>query len=626
MDFYKRDFFTHRLYSSIDPLRLQEHIKVFYNQEKKDAYKYLQALDEPYLIALSENKEFVHRLQTYYAYTSKLDKFPLIMFESRLMLELLVELYSSFTVGFSIDAVSKGFFEKILSNPYFVSEFRSKVPLGHILTYDPVIIEVILDDPEYRAGVAQKILEHDQYMLKFTSLPIEVQEHFVDLAFIDEIKDDFISKRLNADDIPYSMLSEVLEGPDAERVFKTQIPHGFLGRMRKEGLRIILDDPGLVGLIKEYAIIIKDISLLPLTVQRRLLTAPEIRSMLMETPISIAQFQRLDPTIINYLLEHGLFNKETVKPVKEVETVYPENLTHNTLELLRKMDKDQVDHVTPEDLKSYGLFDTPDIKDLFMKHQHKNRLHKKDIISEGTEKSEEPSQDQDAQDLRVALLNKGETKHQLWNGDQRPFPVTNHVFLWILKDDLIPVSFYDVHAEDILGPDSFVEYLEETGEETHPEYMPEHISLLENYIEKSSHPSLPDHLTIGWVRYSLVKDINDDQDSEAVWIDEIQSDIHKLFRKEDFKQILSTSKLYYLLTKRFVRYIRSKGFEKIYIPGPSLASSLYKREKPPIAVYKDIPRKLKFKKTKAEGIDERVDGKDVWVLAKKKYPGYTFDI
>lgn len=46
-----------------------------------------------------------------------------------------------------------------------------------------------------------------------------------------------------------------------------------------------------------------------------------------------------------------------------------------------------------------------------------------------------------------------------------------------------------------------------------------------------------------------------------------------------------------------------------------MKKEMYNAE-PPISIYTDLPKKMRFKEDIATGIDSRVDGKRIWSLSK----------
>lgn len=203
--------------------------------------------------------------------------------------------------------------------------------------------------------------------------------------------------------------------------------------------------------------------------------------------------------------------------------------------------------------------------------------------------------------FRQSILNKGHVKHHTWSGPQRAFTeARNHVMMWIINVDDIPPKLINAFPS------------------------------LEVNTHVSEHPFIKGNLTLGWVRYTLGKDITKNKDNEDIWVDEIQTDLSRTFGKENFEQVFPIDKINYLLMKKFIKFIRSKGFEKIYLPNVGMASTLYNRGPVFKSPYTTLPRKLRFKLEEIQDFHEKVNNEKVWVLAKKKYTnldtGYNFKL
>jgi len=202
-------------------------------------------------------------------------------------------------------------------------------------------------------------------------------------------------------------------------------------------------------------------------------------------------------------------------------------------------------------------------------------------------------------EFRQKILNGSSIKHTIWTGDQKIFKKVNHVMLLVIPAEDIPKFLLNIFEGS-----------------------------LKNALSDSTHPLLKGNLTIGWVRYTLGKDITENPDNEDVWIDEIQTDFSDIFGKNNTAQIFPVDKLSYLLLKKFIKFIRSRGLEKIYIPSLGMATGLYHRGETLKSPYTTIPPKLRFKKEILENFHKKVDDQKVWVLAKKRHTnldtGYTF--
>ncbi len=139
----------------------------------------------------------------------------------------------------------------------------------------------------------------------------------------------------------------------------------------------------------------------------------------------------------------------------------------------------------------------------------------------------------------------------------------------------------------------------------------DHTLFLE-YKDNMEHPrSLKKNaVTLAWIRYTLF--------GKDVWIDEVQTDMDKIKNDKDTAVKLNWMKvLPEHMLKEFIRVMRSKGYEKFYMPTYELKNSLYTAT-PPLSIYKDLPKKMRFKREKARNISSRVNGKIIWSLSKSK--------
>jgi len=214
------------------------------------------------------------------------------------------------------------------------------------------------------------------------------------------------------------------------------------------------------------------------------------------------------------------------------------------------------------------------------------------------------------------ILNSSTIKHQLWSGDQRLFKSTqNHAMVWALHESKIPNFVKAITVEDTHTRQELVQFQEEHGEISDERL---NTSSVELYLTNTSHPNVPGYMTLGWIRYTLLKDVTNDPEDSRVWIDEIQTDLSSILGKEVLAKVFPMSKLSKLMTKKFIRFIRGQGFEKIHLPNFSMADSLYDRGNPPKSTYTTLPSSLNFKKEVIKDTHNRIDNKEVWVLAKRK--------
>jgi hypothetical protein len=315
------------------------------------------------------------------------------------------------------------------------------------------------------------------------------------------------------------------------------------------------------------------------------------------------------PSSLAVLIEKGLFDSPFHDGFEKKNESYPDHLKPSIYNLKRFIDKSGRDFVSIETLKSEGFFGIPEIKELYTKHQKGNKLFLKDIkIPEKTAI--------EIADLKGLVMSKGKTKHLVWNHHQQKlFSPTNHILLWSVPEELVPESIIIETIQDPKLRDSMKEAPDQDIIED------------KKRMGVESHPALTGHFTIGWVRYTLLKDVTKDSKDKRIWVDEIQTDFSTLFGRDRAKEMYPINDLMVSLGKKFIKFIRSMGYEEIYWPNETMAMYSYDRTgqiyKP---AYSTIPKKLRFKKDIITGVHQEVDDREVWVLAKKKCPGYTFDI
>ncbi len=134
---------------------------------------------------------------------------------------------------------------------------------------------------------------------------------------------------------------------------------------------------------------------------------------------------------------------------------------------------------------------------------------------------------------------------------------------------------------------------------------------LKAYARETNHPKplTKEDICLAWVRFTLFK--------KDVWVDEVQTDMDKLFRDEssigakiNWMKFLPEHAL-----KEFIRVMRSAGYEKFYMPTHDIKTELYEAS-PPMSIYKDLPKKMRFKQETAANIDKKINGKLIWSLSK----------
>ncbi len=148
---------------------------------------------------------------------------------------------------------------------------------------------------------------------------------------------------------------------------------------------------------------------------------------------------------------------------------------------------------------------------------------------------------------------------------------------------------------------------------------------VEAYIKNSNHPTSRTKLTLGWVRFTLLKPgyiegtswfskdeyekrfgeeslkiVQDGDDKHSVVIkekscilDEIQTDMNgSSFLGEDLMEGWES-----FVIQKFISFIRgSLGIRKIYMPTYGAKQDLYNAN-PPMYLYKEIPNKFGFSKS-----------------------------
>ena len=132
-------------------------------------------------------------------------------------------------------------------------------------------------------------------------------------------------------------------------------------------------------------------------------------------------------------------------------------------------------------------------------------------------------------------------------------------------------------------------------------------------FQVKNHPTSKKDYTLGWVRYTILS-------PKEVWIDEIQSDWQKKLKNKEFLRKIKN--INDVILQKFIQVAHKLlGVEKIYIPSIEIKRETYKTS-PLISVYKEVPRKARFKKSslKKEGIKIPRIKKNysVWVLSAKE--------
>jgi len=331
-----------------------------------------------------------------------------------------------------------------------------------------------------------------------------------------------------------------------------------------------------------------------------------------------ASLLKLHPIFRN-AFDDGLFDEPFHKSPVVKDEVYPDDMPSELYGLIKELEKADNNFLSLQDLKSKDFMQYPVIKQLYSKFQKNKGLTLENAVNYEYKKTELPeSHDRDIDDFRAAVKTKSVMKHTTWNSSlQRIFHgATNHIAILTLPEHLIPLY---IQAQTV----------DEEGEKERALYNLDPSFIEENKrLKIDDHPYIDKHLTLGWVRYTLMRDVTENAQDKRVWIDEIQTDFSMLFGKEFSKEIYPSDHLPTILLKRFIKFIRSRGFKEIIIPDLTTAQHHYNRtgviHK---SVYTTLPKKLRFKKEEVSDTgQEDLEGRKLWVLAKKKlFPGYTFD-
>jgi hypothetical protein len=122
--------------------------------------------------------------------------------------------------------------------------------------------------------------------------------------------------------------------------------------------------------------------------------------------------------------------------------------------------------------------------------------------------------------------------------------------------------------------------------------------------------------TIGWVRFT--------QFGKDIWIDEVQTDLLGFYGTgTDRKSVLKNeiaSKIKDLTDEillDFLRRMRRRGVEKFFMPTHDMKKTGYEAN-PPQSIYKELPRKMRFKIGTVEDVDPLVNGQEAWILESLK--------
>ncbi len=245
------------------------------------------------------------------------------------------------------------------------------------------------------------------------------------------------------------------------------------------------------------------------------------------------------------------FNKPIVKDL-------PPGATADQLALLRMFELRGTDQIPSQELRKLPMAKLPYVKDLL----DRNKVLTPDIVKQNTPVQVVP-----------ALRNLQKTQ-QLF---VKPFKMNVQV-IWDLPNNAFIVTVPLTKFEETFGMP-----------------IPKMIS---KYVKHTNHPNAgPYNLTIGWVRFT--------EFDNDLWIDEIQSDLsdkldddrideNDLAGLNAFLQVLGgMTAISRYITEQFIKEMRSRGYEKFYLPNMNIKKKMY-HASPPVSIYEDLPKKLRM--------------------------------
>jgi hypothetical protein len=128
---------------------------------------------------------------------------------------------------------------------------------------------------------------------------------------------------------------------------------------------------------------------------------------------------------------------------------------------------------------------------------------------------------------------------------------------------------------------------------------------------------------LGWIRFT--------QFGKDVWIDEVQSDLLGSFSAPDTSERVdvlrpATATQIKDITEQilldFLARMRRRGTQRFFMPSYDMKKADYAAD-PPQSIYKDLPRKMRFRMDTVQGIDPRVDGRPAWILEGAQRVSHT---
>jgi len=251
----------------------------------------------------------------------------------------------------------------------------------------------------------------------------------------------------------------------------------------------------------------------------------------------------------NLLAEYGQGMPDTghmdKKPLKQL----PVTLNADQLVLLRLFDLQGVDQIPSQELRKLPAAQTPWVKQLL---DH-NKILTPDIVMDA---------------LVPGLTDALRELQQHQKLSVKPFTM-NVQRIWAKDNFAFIVSLPAEKFSTVFGsamPPAVALYMRDPG----------------------GHPTAgPTALTIGWVRFT-------DFEPDA-WIDEIQTDLTKKLPDDMLEALGGMNGIVKYVTEQFIREMRARGTQKIYMPNLEIKRDMYGSE-PPESIYQDLPRKLRFQK------------------------------
>lgn len=271
-------------------------------------------------------------------------------------------------------------------------------------------------------------------------------------------------------------------------------------------------------------------------------------------------------------------------------------LNQDQLRLIRWMDTNNRDSISVRELKSMPWGNTPSLASLVKKTGGRD-ITRADVML-FTDM---------APTTASKLVSEAKLDVQEWTGGQVMFKNNkNIVAIYSLTGkELDQALVLDDDAKSTLSA-----IRQGGGHPTPKNAPPEKVGLLFPSVSKKFNGD--ERYTIGWIRFT--------QFGKDVWIDEVQTDLLSSFGNgTDRKSVLkneTASKIKDLTDEillDFLRRMRRRGVQKFFMPTHDMKKSGYEA-KPPISIYKELPRKMRFKLGTVEDVDPLVDGQEAWIL------------